>query len=211
MSTVPPTTAHVPPSLVQAFEDMRLHTKSFDDMRDWMVNHVELLTYGVSIPKDAKVKLDLTELDTGSFERALETGTLFVHINLKIVVPFTEHPLLADSYANTVSQDLTLMHTNVLALNLEKWPVAAAYLTGYYLYFKDDYTTEPWIPPAIELLNKALAIHFPGYTVEKLAEYIDAGFLLDTRDREKRIASVSETLFSSYVLAVATELPCTIL
>lgn len=195
-------------SLQQAARDIRSTARSMSDLRKWLEEHIEVLTYGVHIPEDADVEVRVNGDWRGLLSSAAQTKALLVMVDTKAHTRFEAHPGLTGYIDVTTSRRRTIYnHECTLHLSLEEWPLATLVVAAKYLSPVQDEFSEQAKVALRSHLDECLSKHSPAMTIALLEGYACAGLLTKPHSELIDLELLAEMLFSVRQLGSVVTLP----
>lgn len=171
--------------------------RNLGELRSWLRNHLEVLSFGYTIPDDAEVEIKLNGDWNGLLSYAAQTHSLHIFVDIKVFARHTPHPALRGILDVTTSRRLALFsHESTLNLKLSDWPLATMIVAAKYLSDDlDEYHKEAKkdIREALELY---VAKHFPGKSLAHLEAFKESGLLDDTSKAQVDMEMLADILFT---------------
>lgn len=189
-------------SLTESFAALRANARSMDDVQDWLLAHPETLVGDIKVhPSD---KLDIawtTDLDMLS--KALKVNTVEITLTVCLRKSLTSHPVLMHEMDQSIdAPSAELRSRSSLHMRLQEWPLATAMVVNRYgaHYSQASGNSRNRNSSTEAMLDRYLAIHFPGVTVATVMNLLDSDLLPVpvTRDGRRDKGTVIDLLFSSW-------------
>lgn len=195
-------TAYSPNELAQ----LRASARSLEDIELWLIERPEYFFGNAPLPPHARVLLKLHTDNMTILQSHTYKGLRLKYACLADT-DFTCPLLQQIGVAQPKTSNVQYSNEGLLLLSLQEWPYATALVTGTYIENLLNGMLAEAMPEVENYVDTHLAIHFPGFSVQRLLDWVAAGVIACFNDKYPSAKSLMSALFLSKNRDPSPELP----
>lgn len=187
-----------------ALAALKRTASSIEDLTAWFREHPQLLLGDIVLDKNDTVKVTSTENSIDLYTFLPEQG-LDVLLTIEVSRSSPTKSTLHKAF-HVRSDGVEIKSTVWLTLSMKDWPLGCAAMAAKYVIVVSD-LIKPAFSSIEQLLETYIPIHFPGFTLRKLQDIVNAGFLPTSERGQPYVADVVALLFGTYAISTGLDLP----
>lgn len=205
----------MPTDIAAAFAELKRTAQTLADFEQWLTEHPDVFAGEQRTLPTAGLTIELFVHSPSVLGMAEELDDILVQARVTCTQEASVHPVLDELVGHTKrgAHPVPVVVSYPLHLPLKDWPLATAFVASYFIDERGSYDTRPYMQRLGARLDGHIRHHFPGMTLPKLVNFVEAGFIVNDEDDEDLdhtspiVLAVANLLFASRDTNLTPELP----
>lgn len=179
-------------------EELKASARTLNDVVDWFTDRPKLIYQGATFPDEYKIEVDIEYVPSATMQEVALKGAVSFQVICEIRTKVAPNPALADMVKDMSAKNaLVFKHSMDLSLNLMTWPMVTILMVVEHIKEMGSYTRTSEFYEFQWHLNRALAHHFGGVTLDSLSQMYNAGLVDLTNDLDTDMKNIGSLLLAS--------------